>query len=62
MSHTLHQTVVLKHITAFGMLGITLLAIVLTSCASLSPQQESDNSVTRREQRADGVQDPMKQK
>jgi len=45
-----------------GLLGVAFMAIVLSSCASLSPQQESDNAVTRHEQRAEGVQDPMRQK
>ncbi len=56
------RTPALKQITAFGFLAYVLLVIALTSCASLSPQQVSDNSVTRHEQRAEGIADPMKQK
>jgi hypothetical protein len=39
-----------------------LAAPLLSSCATLTPQQEADNAVTRHEQRADGIQDPMKER
>ena len=48
-----------------GALGLALLAFfaaLLSSCATLTPQQESDDSVTRHEQRDDGIQDPLKEK
>ena len=38
-----------------------LLAMSLSSCASLSPQQQVDNARTRHEQQAEGFQDPMKE-
>ena len=62
MATRLRRTAALKQITAFGFLAYVLLVIALTSCATLSPEQASDNSVTRHEQRAEGVADPMKQK
>jgi hypothetical protein len=39
-----------------------LAAPLLSSCASMSPEQASDNSVTRHEQRDDGIADPMKER
>jgi outer membrane biogenesis lipoprotein LolB len=43
----------------FILLGIA--ALLLSSCVGLSPQQQADNAVTRHEQQAEGIQDPMKQ-
>jgi hypothetical protein len=51
-----------KTAQALGLSLIGLFAALLSSCASLTPQQESDNSVTRHEQRAEGIQDPLKEK
>lgn len=51
-----------SHAKLFGLCMVGLLALALSSCATLTPAQESDNSVTRHEQRAEGVQDPMKQR
>ncbi len=62
MPPTVRRTAVLNHAACLGLLGVAFMAVALSSCASLTPQQESDNSVTRHEQRAEGVQDPMKQK
>ena len=51
-----------KTAQALGLSLIGLFAALLSSCAYLTPQQESDNSVTRHEQRAEGIQDPLKEK
>jgi outer membrane biogenesis lipoprotein LolB len=48
------------HAAALLLLGLSTL--VLSSCATLSPEQQADNSETRFQQRLDGVQDPMKQR
>ena len=45
-----------------GFLIISFLVLFLSACVGLSQQQQSDNSVTRHEQRAEGVQDPMKER
>jgi hypothetical protein len=44
-----------------ALLAAGLLAISLSSCVSLSPQQQADNARTRHEQQAEGFQDPMKE-
>jgi hypothetical protein len=44
-------------------LGLILAAAAisaLSSCVSQTPEQVEANSVTRHEQRAEGIQDPMK--
>jgi outer membrane biogenesis lipoprotein LolB len=45
-----------------GFVLIGLAALALSSCATLTPEQADANSITRHEQRAEGIQDPMKQK
>ncbi len=45
-----------------GFVLVCLAALFVSSCASLTPDQVQANSVTRHEQRAEGIPDPMKEK
>jgi|GEM_PF-1160449 outer membrane biogenesis lipoprotein LolB len=45
-----------------GLVLAALAALLLSSCATLTPDQEAANAVTRHEQRAEGIQDPMKER
>jgi hypothetical protein len=44
-----------------GLVLVGLASLVLSACVTLTPEQVDANSITRHEQRADGIQDPMKQ-
>jgi len=58
-------TMTLPSKPSFVLIAVALIALaapLLSSCASVSPEQASENSVTRHEQRDEGVADPMKER
>ena len=56
------QTVKAKKVVLATGIEAALAALLLSSCATLTPDQEAANAVTRHEQRAEGIQDPMKER